>query len=133
MKFIDCFLYHNEDLILDIRINTLNKFVDKFVIVESKYDHQGNKKKLNFDIKKFNHLRSKIIYLIIDEFPKKMTNWDRENYQRNFIMKGIEEFDDNDYIIISDVDEIPNLLNLNNLDKFKYTVFQQKMFTTRLI
>ncbi len=128
MKFVDCFLYHNEDLILDIRINTLNKFVDKFVIVESKYDHQGNKKKLNFDIKKFNHLRSKIIYLIIDEFPKKMTNWDRENYQRNFIMKGIEEFDDNDYIIISDVDEIPNLINLNNLDKFKYTVFQQKMF-----
>ena len=128
MKFIDCFLYHNEDLILDIRVNTLNKFVDKFVIVESKYDHQGNKKKLNFDIKKFNHLRSKIIYLIIDEFPKKMTNWDRENYQRNFIMKGLEEFDDNDYIIISDVDEIPNLINLNNLDKFKYTVFQQKMF-----
>ena len=74
MKFIDCFLYHNEDLILDIRINTLNKFVDKFVIVESKYDHQGNKKKLNFDIKKFNHLRSKIIYLIIDEFPKRKTS-----------------------------------------------------------
>ena len=120
MKFIDCFLYHNEDLILDIRINTLNKFVDKFVIVESKYDHQGNKKKLNFDIKKFNRIRKKIIYLIIDEFPKKMSNWERENYQRNFIMKGLEGFDDNDYIIISDVDEIPNLLKLSNLDKFKY-------------
>ena len=128
MKFIDCFLYHNEDLILDIRVNTLNKFVDKFVIVESKYDHQGNKKKLNFDIKKFNRIRKKIIYLIIDEFPKKMSNWERENYQRNFIMKGLEGFDDNDYIIISDVDEIPNLLKLSNLDKFKYTVFQQKMF-----
>ncbi len=117
MKFIDCFLYHNEDLILDIRVNTLNKFVDKFVIVESKYDHQGNKKKLNFDIKKFNRIRKKIIYLIIDEFPKKMSNWERENYQRNFIMKGLEGFDDNDYIIISDVDEIPNLLKLSNLEK----------------
>ena len=72
MKFIDCFLYHNEDLILDIRVNTLNKFVDKFVIVESKYDHQGNKKKLNIDIKKFNRIRKKIIYLIIYEFPKKI-------------------------------------------------------------
>ena len=33
MKLIDCFMYFDEDLVLDIRLNTLNKEVDKFVIV----------------------------------------------------------------------------------------------------
>ena len=45
MKYFDCFMYHDEDLILDIRLNTLNNYVDKFVIVEANTDHQGNKKK----------------------------------------------------------------------------------------
>ena len=43
-------------------------------------------------------------------------------------MNGIKNFDDNDYIIISDVDEIPNLKKLKNLQNNKFTVFQQKMF-----
>ena len=128
MKLIDCFLYHNEDLVLEIRLNTLKEHVDKFVIVESKFDHQGNKKKLNFDFEKFKDFKDKINYQVIDEFPKDISNWDRENYQRNFIMNGIKNFDDNDYIIISDVDEIPNLKKLKNLQNNKFTVFQQKMF-----
>ena len=53
MKFYDCFIYNNEDLILDIRFNILNQYVEKFVLVESRVDHQGNKKNLNFDKKKF--------------------------------------------------------------------------------
>ena len=54
MKIFDCFLYNNEDLMLDIRLNTLSKYVDNFILVESNYDHQGNKKKLNFKIENFN-------------------------------------------------------------------------------
>ena len=69
MKFFDCFMYHDEDLILDIRLNTLNKFIDKFVIVESKFDHQGNEKKLNFNFDNFKKFKNKIIYLIIEKFP----------------------------------------------------------------
>ena len=53
MNIYDCFMYHDEDLVLDIRLNTLNDFVENFVIVESKFDHQGNKKKLNFNLDKF--------------------------------------------------------------------------------
>ena len=53
MNIYDCFMYHDEDLVLDIRFNTLNDFVNYFVIVESKFDHQGNKKKLNFKIDNF--------------------------------------------------------------------------------
>ena len=62
MKLIDCFLYHNEDLVLDIRLNTLNEHVDQFVIVESNFDHQGNKKRLNFDFERFKKFKHKINY-----------------------------------------------------------------------
>lgn len=58
MKLIDCFMYYDEDLVLDIRLNTLNNYVDKFVIAEGTIDHAGNNKKLNFDFKNF--LNSKI-------------------------------------------------------------------------
>ena len=45
----------------------LNKYIDKFVISESKYSHSGNKKKLNFNINKFSEFKSKIIYLVVDD------------------------------------------------------------------
>ena len=48
MKLYDCFMYNNEDELLEIRLNVLNKFVNKFIIVESLYDHQGKKKKTKF-------------------------------------------------------------------------------------
>ena len=47
MKLIDCFMYFDEDLVLDIRLNTLDKVVDKFVIAEATRDHAGKEKKLN--------------------------------------------------------------------------------------
>ena len=53
MKVFDCFLYFDEDLILDLRLNILFNYVDKFVIIEAAEDHQGNKRKLKFDINKF--------------------------------------------------------------------------------
>ena len=34
MKIFDCFLYWDEDLLLDLRLNILNDYVDYFVIVE---------------------------------------------------------------------------------------------------
>ena len=128
MKFFDCFMYHDEDLILDIRLNTLDNYINKFVIIESKFDHQGNEKKLNFNMYNFQKFKDKIIYKIIEAFPSNQTNWERENFQRNFITKGLSDASNDDYIIISDVDEIPNLENLKNFKEYKYTVFQQKMF-----
>ena len=89
MKIFDCFLYYNEDLILDIRLNTLEKYVDKFVIVESKFDHQGNLKNLNFKIENFKAFKDKIIYKVIEKLPENLSNWDRENYQRDFILNGL--------------------------------------------
>ena len=71
MKLIDCFMYFDEDVVLDLRLNILNKFVDKFVIVESKIDHAGNPKNLNFEINKFSKFKDKIKYLIVDDLPVK--------------------------------------------------------------
>ncbi len=132
MKIFDCIIYSNEDLILDIRFNTLNDYIHKFVIIESKYDHQGNKKKLNFNIQKFKKFKKKIIYKIVSTFPKNFNNWERENYQRNYIMKGLNSANDDDYILISDADEIPNLSKLKKPLNKKFTVFEQKIFYYKL-
>ena len=70
MNIYDCFMYFDEDLLLDIRLNHLDKFVHKFVIAEANYTHNGNRKKLNFDINKFKKFKDKIIYITIDEEPE---------------------------------------------------------------
>ena len=144
MKLYDCFMFFDEDLVLDIRLNTLNEFVDYFVIVESIFTHKGEKRDLNFNDKKFEKFRDKIIYLVYDKQPNDLSNIKdqkndhggyiinallRENGQRNFISEGIKNASDNDIILISDVDEIPNLENLNfNFIKEKILLFKQDMF-----
>ncbi len=60
MKIFDCTTYYNEDLMLEVRFNILNKHVDKFVIAEAKYSHSGEKKKLNFNISKFPEFKKKL-------------------------------------------------------------------------
>ena len=69
MKLIDCFMYFDEDLVLDIRLNTLNDKVDKFIIAEATKDHAGENKKLNFRIENFSKFKDKIHYLIIEDLP----------------------------------------------------------------
>ena len=129
MNFFDCFMYNNEELLLDLRLNILSKYVKKFILVESTIDHQGNKKKNFFEIENFNKFKDKIIHFRIEDFPRELSNtWERENFQRNYISKSINNLLDDDYIIISDVDEIPNFNNLKNFEKYKFTAFQQSNF-----
>ena len=130
MNIIDCFLYNNEDLILELRLNLLDKHVDKFVIIEAKYNHSGLiKENYNFNIENFKKFKNKIIYLCVEDFPNGFDHWERENYHRNYILKALENIHQEDYIIISDIDEIPNLDQINQIiaNKKKYTAFKQKM------
>tara|TARA_B100001029_G_C15028707_1_gene435397 strand:- start:138 stop:953 length:816 start_codon:yes stop_codon:yes gene_type:complete len=137
-KVIDCITYFDEDMLLDFRFNVLNDYVSKFVIVEAKEDHQGNKKSLNFDFNNFPKFRDKIIYIIQeklteDQNTKLPKNWSKHHLkdqsQRNYILNGLKKFDENDWIIISDLDEIPNPKVIKNFNpKFKYSVFEQKFF-----
>ena len=143
MKIIDSFMYLDEDMLLDVRLNVLNKYVSKFIICESTYNHKGLKKNLNFDIKKFSNFQDKIIYVPLDEQPsniKEIKDNDsielkeskildnalsRDNFQRNYVKKKFEEFSENDLILINDLDEIPNLENFKY--KNKINIFKQKM------
>ena len=62
-------MYFDEDLILDIRLNTLSEIVDKFVVCEATRDHGGNKKNLNFKISKFQKFKDKINYIVVEDLP----------------------------------------------------------------
>lgn len=128
MKYYDCFMYNNENLILKLRLNFLNPLVEKFIIVESKYDHQGKLKNKFFDINEFFEFKEKIIYLLIENFPVNLSNWERENFQRNSILECLKDISDEDYVMISDVDEIPNIKNISQINNYKYTVFEQKNY-----
>ena len=144
-------MYFDEDVILDLRLNILNPFIDYFVIVESTFNHKGEKRKLKFDINKYKKFENKIIYLIFDKEPsgiEKVFDTDnegevsrklilnaasRENGQRNFISKGLERANEKDLILISDVDEIPNLEKINwNTLKNQIVLFKQDMFYYKL-
>ena len=144
-------MYFDEDLLLDLRLNHLNKFVKKFVITEATYTHNGNKKKLQFDIKKFQKFKDKIIYLVVDKQPKNIMQLDendskekrgeklilngmaRDYFQRENLSRGLNNADEDDMILISDLDEIPNLSKLNfSTIKNKIIVFEQRMFYYKL-
>ena len=70
MNIYDCFMYFDEDLLLDLRLNVLNKYVKKFIITESTFLHSGKSKKLNFDIKNFQKFKDKIQYIVVDKIPE---------------------------------------------------------------
>ena len=70
MKIFDCFMYFDEEMILDLRLNILNKYIDYFVIVESTFTHRGEKRELKFNQNKFEQFKEKIIYLIYDQVPE---------------------------------------------------------------
>jgi beta-1,4-mannosyl-glycoprotein beta-1,4-N-acetylglucosaminyltransferase len=139
-------MYFDEELILDLRLNILDKFVDYFVIVESIFTHKGEKRNLKFNINKFKKFESKIVYLVYDQEPsqiEKIVSKDtedeksrkyimnalfRENAQRNFINGALNNLDNEDVILVSDVDEIPNLKGINFKEKkSKIILFKQDM------
>ena len=128
-KIFDCFMFNNEEKLLEIRLNVLNKFVDHFVIIESEETHSGNKKKITFEIDKYPKFKEKIIYKKINSFPVSLNSWQKENYQRNYIVNCLNQANGDDIVMISDLDEIPNLenVNLNNYNE-KIIVFNQRLF-----
>ena len=147
MKIYDCFMYFDEEVVVDVRFNTLNQFVDYFVIVESRFTHKGEARELKFNHKKFEKFKDKIIYIVDEEIyslTEKIKIDDsedeksrkaifnaayRENGQRNLISKGLAAANKEDFIMISDVDEIPKLSGLNfNTLKEKIILFKQDMF-----
>ena len=151
MNIYDCFQYFDEDHLLDIRLNILDQYVKKFVISEATYTHNGSKKKLNFDIKNFKKFKDKITYIVVDENPKNIIKFNkndseekkgeksilngmaRDYLQRERLARGLINASEDDVILISDLDEIPNLTNVNfpSINN-KIIIFEQKMFYYKL-
>ena len=147
MKIYDCFMFFDEEMLLDLRLNIMDKYVDKFVITEATYMHSGKPKKLIFDINKFSKFKDKIIYNVVDKQPttletinendsnyikgSKLINnsLKRENYQREMGKISLDKADEEDVILINDIDEIPNLnkINFKTINK-KVIIFKQKTF-----
>ena len=151
MKFFDCFMFYDEELLLDMRMNILNNYIDYFVIVESNKFHNGEDRKLKFNINAYPKFKDKIIYLVhdknLDQLKKIEKNDDegtksfkfiynahlRENEQRNFLKNGLNKAAEEDLIFISDVDEIPNLEKIDfKKIKNKILMFEQNIFYYKL-
>ena len=111
--------------------------------------HNGKSKKLNFDIKKFSKFKNKIIYIVVNNQPPDLydiydsdnnkqdrrgqklvlNGYKRDNYQRQMAANTLQNIDAEDWIIINDIDEIPNLENINfNEIKSKIVIFKQQIF-----
>ena len=151
MRIFDCFMFYDEEVVLDIRLNSLKNSVDCFVIVESKFYHNGKKRDLKFDINKYPKFKDKIIYIVQDEEPLNLETvkkeddegtkshklifnaHKRENFQRNQISKALDKANEDDLIMISDVDEIPNLKDLNVAKvNNRIVIFEQEIFYYKL-
>jgi len=142
MKIIDTTTFFEENLMMDLRFNILDPYVDEFVVCEATFTHSGNKKKINFKKENFPKFLKKINHIVIDKEPKDIIKKNiletaelrknsiaRINYQRNSIQEVLKNYSDEDFIIYSDNDEIPNLekLNLKEIQN-NYIIFEQKLF-----
>jgi len=126
MKIIDTTTYFEEKLIMEIRLNILNPFVDKFIVSEARFSHSGKEKEIKFNKKDFPKFQDKITHIILEKEPadiirkKKLNSLElrinsilRIKEQRDYIANFLDEFSPNDFIIHSDNDEIPNLENFD--------------------
>jgi len=140
-------MFFDEEMLLDLRLNVMHKYVDKFIITEATYMHSGKQKKLIFDINKYSKFKDKIIYKVINREPENIeilhgtedektkgeklinNSSKREHYQRDEAQKFLSEANPDDIVLINDIDEIPNLqkINFKKIDK-KLIFFKQKMF-----
>ena len=145
MRIFDCTTFFNEKMIMDLRFNTLNPYVTKFIVVESIYSHSGQKKKLNFNINDYPDFKNKIEYIVIKEEPadiikgdeliknphnKRFNSLKRIEQSYDYMIKGIDEAKEDDLILLSDNDEIPNLssFSIEDLKKTDYVIFKQLFF-----
>ena len=142
MKIIDTTTYFEEELMMNLRFNILNNYVDEFIVSEARFTHSGHEKDIKFNKKNFPKFEDKITHIILDKEPeniikkKQLSNLEmrtnsviRIKSQRDFILKHLSSYSQEDYLIHSDNDEIPNLKNFDlKKNNKKYVIFNQKMY-----
>jgi len=149
MKIYDCFIFYNELTLLELRLRELYDYVDHFVLVEATKTHRGEDKPLYYqeNRKRFKEWEDKIIHIVVDDMPKvgfsygknwkinsilKGGPWKLESYQKRQIPIGLKDCEEGDIIMISDLDEIPNVKKfpemIDKLEKEKIVFFNTKLY-----
>ena len=140
MKIYDCTTFYSEHMMMDVRFSILDKYVEKFIVTESLYSHSGKRKKLNFDINNYPKFKKKIIYLIIDKEPNDLIENEQNNAHKrlnsikrielsyNYMNNVIKDVAEDDLIILSDNDEIPNLDSKTFLNCKKNIILFKQLF-----
>tara|TARA_B100000674_G_C37853978_1_gene921395 strand:- start:302 stop:1183 length:882 start_codon:yes stop_codon:yes gene_type:complete len=142
MKIIDTTTYFEEEMMMNLRFNILDKYVDHFIVSESRFTHSGNEKGIKFDKRKFPQFAEKITHIVLEKEPNGIIKRDnlstkdlrlnsiiRIKAQRDLILKYIKSYAPDDYIIHSDNDEIPDLKNFDfDKNNKKFVIFNQRMF-----
>lgn len=129
----DCFQFFNELDILKLRMQVLSPVVDRFVISEATETFSGLKKPLYYEENKemFAEFADKIIHVVVEDTPEGFTH-DRDTFQKNAVGRGLKDCKDDDIVIFSDLDEIPNPEKIKEILKDfqddKIYHFAQRMF-----
>lgn len=124
-KVYDVFTYNGEEALLEIRLRLLWDKVDIFVIAESDRSYSGTKKPLTLPsfIEKNQYLKEKVVFVPVLDMPEWAGDWCRESYQRYSLGKALHCVRHDDFIMLSDVDEIPNPLLVGSLGAYKQQLF----------
>lgn len=115
-RLFDCFTFFDELDVLDLRLRELDSLVHKFVLVEGTLTFSGQRKELTFlkNRSRFEKFLHKIEYVVVDDMPANARSaWDREYFSRQAIMRGLSDAEPNDFVLISDIDEIPKPKSLH--------------------
>ncbi len=133
-RVYDCFTYFNEDLLLDLRLRTLSETVDVFVVVEATRTFSGRPKPLHFDRGRYPEFADRIRHIVVDDLsPDVNLAWENEYLQRNAFLRGIEDADADDRVVIADLDEIPHPDAIRAYDSRRLLgTFVQRFFSYRL-
>ena len=137
-KIFDCTTFYKANLLFETRFNVLKNYVDYFVVCEANKDHVGNAKNFNFNTELINKYPDKIIYIKVENLPnikiKGKKDYDLLKIQMENLFKGLVKANDEDLILFSDEDEIPNPKYLNEFqkNKYKFGIFLQNMYYYKL-
>ena len=140
MKIYDCTTFYSEHMMMDVRFGILDKYVEKFIVTESTYSHSGKRKNLNFDINNYPKYKDKIVYLVIDKEPNDLIGTESDNVSKrlnsikrielsyDYMKKAIKDVSEDDLIILSDNDEIPNLESKAFINSKKNIILFKQLF-----
>lgn len=137
-RIFDCFIFSREFDLLEIRLHELANVVDFFVIAESATTHQGKPKPLFFqeNQERFAAFADRIRHIVVGQMPKgggQADHYRREYHQRNALLAGLDDARPDDFVLLSDVDEIPRAASVKDATEHPYSrpavhCFEQKMF-----